>query len=89
MKSQTHSKRVLGIDPGLANTGWSVVSRQRSGRFQHRASGVIRTERQSRDDDESHPPQSLPGAPTVCSLVFVRAPVLVTSPLQVACSVRM
>jgi len=44
MTYKTKSGRCLGIDPGLANTGWSVVSRQKSGRFQHVASGVIRTE---------------------------------------------
>ena len=44
MKDNTNAVRCLGIDPGLANCGWSVVSRPRSGRFQHLASGVIRTE---------------------------------------------
>lgn len=44
MTYKTNSKRCLGIDPGLANTGWSVVSRKKSGGFQHIASGVIRTE---------------------------------------------
>ena len=44
MSYKTNSRRCLGIDPGLANCGWSVVSRPRSGRFQHLASGVIRTE---------------------------------------------
>ena len=42
---KTNAVRCLGIDPGLANTGWAVVGfRQKSGGFQHLASGVIRTE---------------------------------------------
>ena len=44
MPYQTNAVRCLGIDPGLANCGWSVVSRNPSGGFQHVASGVIRTE---------------------------------------------
>lgn len=44
MPYKTKSVRCLGIDPGLANCGWSVVNRKKSGGFQHLASGVIRTE---------------------------------------------
>ena len=44
MPYKTKSVRCLGIDPGLANCGWSVVSRKKSGGFVHLASGVIRTE---------------------------------------------
>ena len=44
MKYKTKSTRSLGIDPGLANTGWSVVSRKQSGPFQHIDAGVIHTE---------------------------------------------
>ena len=44
MREKTHAFRCLGIDPGLAHTGWSVVRRKKSGGFQHLASGVISTE---------------------------------------------
>ncbi len=44
MNEKKNAVRCLGIDPGLANTGWSVVSRKKSGGFQHLANGVIRTE---------------------------------------------
>lgn len=44
MEYKTNAVRCLGIDPGLANTGWAVISRKKSGGFQHLASGVIRTE---------------------------------------------
>ena len=44
MTYKTNSVRCLGMDPGLANTGWSVIRRHRSGRLDHLASGVIRTE---------------------------------------------
>lgn len=43
MEDKTNALRCLGIDPGLANTGWAVISRHRSGRFDSLASGVIRT----------------------------------------------
>lgn len=33
----------LGIDPGLANTGWSIVSRNRRGEFRVIDSGCIET----------------------------------------------
>ena len=33
--------RVLGIDPGIRNTGWGVVE-MASGRLRHIANGVIR-----------------------------------------------
>ena len=41
---ETNRDIVIGIDPGLAHTGWSAISRNRSGGFQHLGSGVIRTE---------------------------------------------
>lgn len=44
MNDKTNAVRCLGIDPGLANTGWAVINRKKSGGFQHLASGVIRTE---------------------------------------------
>lgn len=44
MEYNTNAVRCLGIDPGIAHTGGSVVSRKKSGGFQHLASGVIRTE---------------------------------------------
>lgn len=49
MRYKTTSKCCLGIDPGLANTGWAVVSRKKSGGFVHLASGVIRTEAEACD----------------------------------------
>ena len=33
MEYKTKSTRCLGIDPGLANTGWGVVARKKSGKF--------------------------------------------------------
>ena len=42
-KDQTESKRILGIDPGLANCGWSVVARNRSGKYVLMDSGCIVT----------------------------------------------
>ena len=47
--AQTISRRVLGIDPGLANTGWAVVARKRSGKFVLMESGCIVTS--SRDSE--------------------------------------
>ena len=44
MPYQTNAVRCLGIDPGLANCGWSVVGRKKSGQFHHIDAGVIRTE---------------------------------------------
>ena len=43
MKYQTISQRVFGVDPGMANCGWSVVVRNRSGKFILIDSGCIRT----------------------------------------------
>ena len=43
MKYQMRSKRVFGIDPGLANAGWSVVARNRLGNIVLMDSGCIRT----------------------------------------------
>ena len=43
VKYQTESKRILGIDPGLANCGWSVVARNRSGKYVLMDSGCIVT----------------------------------------------
>ena len=40
---QTESKKVIGIDPGLANCGWSVVVRNRSGKFILMDQGCIKT----------------------------------------------
>ena len=37
------SKICLGIDPGLSNTGWAVVSRNRSGAFEMMDCGCIIT----------------------------------------------
>lgn len=43
MKQKTNAV-CLGMDPGLANCGWAVIRRKKSGGFQHVASGVIHTE---------------------------------------------
>ena len=44
MRYKTNALRCLGMDPGLANTGYALISRGKSGRFQHLGSGLIRTE---------------------------------------------
>ena len=41
---QLKSKRILGIDPGLANTGWAFLGRNRSGKFVILDAGCITTE---------------------------------------------
>lgn len=35
--------RVIGIDPGLRNTGWGVIERREGGRLAYIACGVIQT----------------------------------------------
>ena len=40
---QTKNKRIFGIDPGLANTGWAFVGRHRSGKYVVLDSGCITT----------------------------------------------
>ena len=42
--------RILGIDPGIRNTGWGVVSLER-GRLVHLANGVIRPDPKAADAD--------------------------------------
>lgn len=44
MRHETKEPSVLGIDPGLANTGYAVVLRSRNQTFTITASGCIRTE---------------------------------------------
>lgn len=46
----TKSQKALGIDPGLANTGWAVLTRNRRGQLRILASGCIQT---SKVDTES------------------------------------
>lgn len=41
---ETKNKRIFGIDPGLANTGWAFVGRNRSGKFIVLDAGCITTE---------------------------------------------
>lgn len=41
---QTTSKKALGIDPGLANTGYAVISRNSVGKCRLLASGSIKTD---------------------------------------------
>ena len=43
MQYQTTSKRILGIDPGIANCGWCVVIGKRSGKYEFLEGGVIKT----------------------------------------------
>ena len=43
MTDKTKSTRCLGIDPGLSNTGWAVVSRKRHGAFEMIDCGCIIT----------------------------------------------
>ena len=40
---QTKSKRCLGIDPGISNTGWAIVNRNGRGKFSVLDAGIIRT----------------------------------------------
>ena len=42
---QTESMRVLGIDPGLANTGYAIVTRNKRGTFRILESGCITTDK--------------------------------------------
>ena len=49
MKYQTKSKTCLGIDPGVSNTGWAVVSRKRCGQFAIVACGCISTHKRDRE----------------------------------------
>lgn len=43
MKYQTKNKRVLGIDPGIANTGWAVVVKCQKG-YRLVSDGLIKTD---------------------------------------------
>ena len=40
---QTKSKRVFGIDPGINNTGWSIVGRTARGKLSVLDAGIITT----------------------------------------------
>jgi len=42
MKNERGTRRVIGIDPGLASTGWGIVEAV-DGRYQYIAHGVITT----------------------------------------------
>ncbi len=42
--------RILGIDPGIRNTGWGVVTRDGS-RLVHLANGVIQPDTKMRDSE--------------------------------------
>lgn len=44
----------LGIDPGLANTGWSLVSRSEHGLFDVAASGCIHTDKMDTESERLH-----------------------------------
>ena len=51
MKNRTLS---LGIDPGIANTGWSLCERDRNGAFTVVTGGVIRTDKRSSESQRLH-----------------------------------
>ena len=40
---ETKNTRCLGVDPGLANTGWAIVSRSERGKFRVLDAGIITT----------------------------------------------
>lgn len=42
---QTKAQTAIGIDPGLANTGWAVLTRNVRGHFRLLASGCIQTDK--------------------------------------------
>ena len=44
---KTHSTKVIGIDPGLANTGYAIVTRNKRGTFRVLESGCITTDKQN------------------------------------------
>lgn len=54
MKYRTNSMRCLGIDPGLSNTGWAVVSRDRHGAFGIVDCGCITTDKKQSKPERVH-----------------------------------
>ena len=42
---KTTSQKAIGIDPGLANTGWAIVTRNKRGQFRILESGCIQTDK--------------------------------------------
>lgn len=47
-------KVCLGIDPGLSNTGWAIVSRKRHGAFEIMDCGCIRTSKKESEPTRIH-----------------------------------
>lgn len=45
MKDKTNAVHCLGIDPGLANTGWAVISRHRSDLLDRQTQRIIQYKR--------------------------------------------
>lgn len=74
MTYKTQSLRCLGIDPGLANCGSSVVSRNKSDKFTLMDAGVIRT--QSSDTEAA---RVLSIYQKVSELLYVHAPNLLAA----------
>lgn len=42
-----NTQKAIGIDPGLANTGYAIVTRNKRGAFRILASGCIQTDKQT------------------------------------------
>lgn len=42
-KNENNAMRVIGLDPGLVNTGWGVIERGEGGRLRYIASGAVVT----------------------------------------------
>jgi len=54
MTYQTKSRRCLGVDPGLSNTGWAVVSRSRCGKLVIVDCGCIITHKKDTEQKRVH-----------------------------------
>ena len=54
---QTNSKRIFGIDLGLANCGWAFLGRNKSGKFIILGAGCITTESTEPEGNLTHLPE--------------------------------
>ena len=54
MTYQTKSKRCLGIDPGLSNTGWAVVSTNQQGKWTIVDCGCVITHKKETEPKRIH-----------------------------------
>ena len=54
MTDKTKSTRCIGIDPGLSNTGWAIVSRKRHGTFEMIDCGCIITHKKDTEQKRVH-----------------------------------